>query len=422
MAGALDGIKVIEFSIGIQAPQSAMHLAEHGAEVIKIEPPTGETNRHHFGLGSNLPPGSPGSQFIAMNRGKRLMAIDAKSERGREVIFKLLENADVFMSNWREAALERLGLSYDELHKRFPRLIYATVNGFGLKGPDADRAMTDGVAQARGGLPYVTGSPDRPPMLVGAAIADTSGAVQLSVGILTALVARERTGIGQRVSTSSYASQLWLQAWELTHTGITGFVPTRVGSFHPLAAGGGFGCYETADGQAVALVDSLPVETWRKFCDYAGRPEIAEDERWDNPRKRIGLGDPTGKDAGALRPIMIEMMRTHTAEEWEIFFADPDFMFQRVFNYAEILEDPQALENGYVTEIDVANVGRIKTIANPITLSETPAEVKLLPTELGMHTEEILLEHGYDWEDIVKINEDTRNAERAAYEAAGIAR
>ena len=418
--GALDGIKVIEFSIGIQAPQAALHLAEHGAEVIKIEPPVGETNRFHGGLGNHLPESLPGPQFVAMNRGKRMIVVNAKGERGREVILKLISEADIFMSNWREAALERLGLGYDELHKRFPKLIYATINGFGLKGPDADRAMMDGVAQARGGLTSVTGSPDQVPMMAGAAIADSSGAVQLSVGILTALVARERTGIGQRVSTSSYASQLWLQCWELTHTGMTGYVPQRSGSFHPLASGGGFGCYETSDGQAVALVDTLEAEKWREFCAYAGRPEIAEDTRWDNPRKRIGLGDPSGYEAGLLRPIMIEMMKSRTAAEWEAFFADPDIMFQRVFHYGEILSDPQALENGYVTQIDLPGVGPIKTIANPIDLSETPAETKPLATELGMHTEEVLLENGFDWDSISEINAEAEQFRQEAYNSAGL--
>ena len=333
MESALSGIKVVELGIAIQGPAAGMYLAEHGAEVIKIETPVGEENRHHFGYGKALPKAVPAPQFVANNRGKRLMTLDAKGEHGREVMRRLIAQADVFLTNYRENALNRLGLGYEELHRLNPRLIYAIASGFGSRGPVADRAMLDPMAQARGGLASVTGSPDRPPSLAGAALADTTGAAQLIVGILTALVARERLGVGQRVGTSSYGAQLWHQAFELTYTSMTGYVPQSTDGIHPLAPGGSSGLFRTADGAAVAFLDTLSPAVWAEFCEVAGKPELARETRWDSAYKRLAEDVPD-----ELRSQVAEMFASRTAAQWEAFFSDPYLMFQRVFDYADVSE------------------------------------------------------------------------------------
>ena len=415
MESALSGIKVVELGIAIQGPAAGMYLAEHGAEVIKIETPVGEENRHHFGYGKSLPKAVPAPQFAANNRGKRLMTLDAKGELGREVLRRLIAKADVFLTNYRENALNRLGLGYEELHRLNPRLIYAIASGFGSKGPVADRAMLDPMAQARGGLVSVTGSPDRPQVLAGAAMADTTGAGQLIVGILTALLARERHGVGQRVGTSSYGAQLWHQAFELTYTSMTGYVPRSSEGIHPLAPGGSSGVFRTADGGAVAFLDTLSPEVWTEFCERAGKPELARDARWDNAYKRLSTDNPD-----ALRLQVAEIFASRTTAEWEAFFSDPYLMFQRVFDYEDVLDDPQALENGYISEIELPEMGRTKVVGNTIELSETPPEVRPLACELGEHTEAILLEYGYGPAEVSEILKETEDAKSREFQSGGL--
>lgn len=415
MESALSGIKVVELGIAIQGPAAGMYLAEHGAEVIKIETPVGEENRHHFGYGKSLPKAVPAPQFVANNRGKRLMTLDAKGARGREVLRRLIAQADVFLTNYRENALNRLGLGYEDLHRLNPRLIYAIASGFGAKGPVADRAMLDPMAQARGGLASVTGSPDRPHALAGAALADTTGAAQLIVGILTALVARERLGVGQRVSTSSYGAQLWHQAFELTYTSMTGYVPQSSEGIHPLAPGGSSGVFRTAEGSAVAFLDTLSPELWAEFCEVGGKPELARESRWDSAYKRLAEEDPE-----ELRSQVAEIFASRTATQWEAFFSDPYLMFQRVFDYADVLDDPQAIENGYVSEIELPDMGTTRVIGNTIELSETPAEVKPLACELGQHTEAILLEYGYSPAEVSDILKETEDAKSREFQSGGL--
>lgn len=415
MDSALSGIKVVELGIAIQGPAAGMYLAEHGAEVIKIETPVGEENRHHFGYGKSLPKAVPAPQFVANNRGKRLMTLDAKGELGREVLRRLIAKADVFLTNYRENALNRLGLGYEELHRLNPRLIYAIASGFGSKGPVADRAMLDPMAQARGGLVSVTGSPDRPQVLAGAAMADTTGAGQLIVGILTALLARERHGVGQRVGTSSYGAQLWHQAFELTYTSMTGYVPRSSQGIHPLAPGGSSGVFRTADEGAVAFLDTLSPEVWTEFCERAGKPELACDARWDSAYKRLATDNPD-----ALRLQVAEIFASRTTAEWEAFFSDPYLMFQRVFDYEDVLADPQALENGYISEIELPEMGRTKVVGNTIELSETPPEVRPLACELGEHTEAILLEYGYGPAEVRDIRKETEDAKSREFQSGGL--
>ena len=198
--GPLTGIVVVDLTVAIQGPHVGAYLADMGADVIKVERPGGELNRYVHGPGFNPPAGTMGTQYVAMNRGKRGIVVDAHGDVGREVMRRLLARADVFVTNYRREALERMGLGYEDVAARNPRLVYARVSGFGSHGPDADKAMLDGAAQARSGLAAISGPADGLPMPPGAAIADHTGAMQLSLGVLTALYARERTGRGQEVT------------------------------------------------------------------------------------------------------------------------------------------------------------------------------------------------------------------------------
>ena len=177
MPEPLEGFTVIEMTVAVQGPAAALYLRDMGAQVIKVEPPMGDASRYGRGRQNETPDGTLGPQYVAVNRGKRSVCLDAGTESGLRALYLMLENADVFLTNYREPALVKMGLGYDELHGRYPDLVYASVNGFGPRGSDSDKAMLDGVAATRGGLVHHTGYPDRDPSLAGAIVVDTSGAM-----------------------------------------------------------------------------------------------------------------------------------------------------------------------------------------------------------------------------------------------------
>ncbi len=419
MPEPLSGIRVVEKRVALQGPAAALYLGDMGAEVIKIEPPLGDGSRYHRGVNNALPPEAQSSLFIAANRGKKSLRLDANSDAGRDAVLRLIDTADVFLSNFRDAALERMGFGFDALRARNPQLIYALANGFGPRGADADRAMIDGAAAARGGLVAMTGSPDGPPTPAGAAVADMTGAMQLALGVMTALVARERHGTGQRVDTSAYGGQLWLQQWELTHGSITG-KPLEPAGAHLANIPAMYGIYEAADDEWIFFGVPLTNEAWDAFCVFADVPALAIDPRWDQPTKRLGVG-PEPKDADELREVLRDAFRSKPAAEWVAFLAsEPEIIYERVHSHAEVLRDPQALANDYLIDMDLIGIGRARVVGPLIHLSETPGSAKGPPALVGQHNDEILRSLGYDEAGRNAISAATDKAALELLRAAGI--
>jgi len=390
----LTGLTVVEMTIAIQGPGAGMFLGDMGARVIKIEPPVGDAARYHRGV--NNPNGVEvmGAQFAAMNRGKHSVCIDANSPDGHAAVLKLLATADVFISNFRASALERMGFGYDAMHKHNPRLVYAIANGFGPEGAEADKVMLDGAAIARGGLASVTGTVAGGPTAPGATVADTAGAMQLALAIMTALYARERVGAGQRVRTSALGAQLWLQQWELTHTWMTGKPLLRSGPHHPNIASP-YGIYETKDGAHYLFAIAYEDSTWDEFWVFVDDPAEALNPMWSSRASRLGTGS-TPEGTEAVQAKMRTVFKSKTAAEWEAFLsAHPDIVYERVRDYFDVREDPQNLANHYIEPFQVPGIGELSMVGNLLDFSATPARTHGGPPELGADTAQVLAAAGF---------------------------
>jgi len=401
--GPLTGIRVVDLTVAIQGPHAAAYLADMGADVVKVERTMGELNRYVRGPGFTLAPEVMAPQYVAMNRGKRGIAVDAHSTLGRELLVRLVAKADVLVTNYRREALERMGLGYAQLADANPRLVYARVSGFGPTGPDADKAMLDGAAQARGGLAAMSGAADGPPMPPGAAVADHAGSMQLALGVMTALYARERTGRGQEVNTSALGAMMWIQAWEIAHSSMSDEPLHREGVHNPNIRCP-YGVYETSDGGAILFVVAMSDESWDEFWVFAGEPDAVLDRRWSNVAKRIGArGSMDG--VAEIRDRMRRAFASKTMAEWVGFLAgEPEIIWERVQDYDGLRRDPQVLANGYLTGVDVPGFGTAQVVTNVVHLSDTPgAGVRRRAPLLGEHTAEVMGELGFADDEIAEV-------------------
>lgn len=412
MAEPLVGITVVEMTVAVQGPAAGLYLRDMGADVIKVEPPIGDPSRYGRGRFNETPDGTLGPQFVAVNRGKRSVCLDMATDGGARALFSLLENADVFLTNYREAALVRMGLGYDALHEKFPRLIYASVNGFGSKGEDSEKAMLDGAAAARGGLVHHTGYADREAVLPGAILVDTSGAMQLALGVMTALFVRERQGVVQRVQTSALGTALWLQQWELTHVAMTGADLVRSGSHHPNIRGP-YGVYRTRDGGAIMLAQTMDQESWDALCVFGESPDLAVESRLQSPGQRLGEG-LTEADSVELRERVAAMFAHKTALEWDDFLRTlPEVIWERVRSWQEVLDDPQSHANDYMTTVEIPGIGKKQTVGTLVKLSETPGSPKGNPPLLGEANDEILASLGFTESERRQVETDATRAREA---------
>ena len=387
MAGALQGIKVIEVGLLIQGPQAAALLADMGADVIKVElPGIGDQGRYIFLGDGDL----RSAVFIGCNRGKRGLTLDLRHEQGANIFKKLTETADIVISNFKPGTLDEWGLGYEDLAAINPRIIWAAGSTFGPVGPDAAREGADLAGQSAGGLISTTGSDGDPPTPVGAFIADHIGSLNMVSGILAALHSRHESGHGQRIEVSLVGGQIWAQASEYTHYLLTGNIPGRSNFGHPLIPAA-YRIFQTADGW-IGLI-GLSAEAKDVFFALVGRPEMAMDPRFDalllSPEELKSL-------VGELEPIFLE----RTTDEWCELLQEAGARFAPVRNYAEVVADKGVWENDYFVEVKDDAGQSQRVVGTPIRMSETPLQPSAIAPDLGQHSEEILKEAGYSAADI----------------------
>jgi crotonobetainyl-CoA:carnitine CoA-transferase CaiB-like acyl-CoA transferase len=385
--GALDGIRVVEAGLLVQGPQASATLGDWGAEVVKVELPG-------FGDQARWLPVEPGDTrsgyFIACNRGKRSVTVDLRTAQGRDVFLRLIETADVVITNFKAGTMEAWGLGYEPVRSRNPRIVYATGSTFGPVGPGAEREGADLSAQAAGGLISTTGVSGGHPTPVGATIADHIASQNLVAGILAALLARERSGLGQRVDTSLLGGQIWAQASEYTAYLLSGRVTGPANRGHPLVPGM-YGIFPTADGW-IAVVGVVG-RSRATFYETLGQPDLAD--RFPQPYY-------WEREKAELFPILDTLFSTRPTSEWCRLFDAAGLRHAPVRDYSEVAGDPAVWENGYLAKVAGPD-GEVAVVAPPVRFSDTPAVASATAPELGQHTEEVLLEIGYTWDEIGEL-------------------
>ena len=394
MPGPLQGTTVIDFTRVLSGPYCTMALADMGARVIKIEHPVRGDDTRHWG-----PPfvATESAYFLSINRNKESLTLDFKHPDGKAILNRLLGRADVLVENFRPGTLDSTGLGAAALTKRFPRLIYCSISGYGQTGPRRDEPGYDAVMQAEGGLMSITGERDGPPYRLGVAITDIVSGLFAAQGVLAALVARERTGRGQQVDIGMLDATAALLTYQAGNYFVSGEVPARMGNRHPTIVP--YESFATADGDLVIAGGND--EIWRRLCHALDLDQIAADPKFKTNRDRVQHYDE-------LRPLLDRTLRSRSRAEWLKRLADAGVPCGSVREISEVLDDPQIAAREMVAELEHPTVGRARVIASPVKLSETPSSVRTPPPTLGQHTEMVLDELGYDRES------------RAALKAAGV--
>lgn len=394
--GALSGIRVIDLTVWFQGPVCAQHLADFGADVIKVERPKGGDQGRGVMSLKALPVGDWNQYFLVINRNKRSVALDLKTDEGREIMYRMVESSDVFLSNLSPALLESWGLGYEKLREINPRIVYAMNTGYGPHG-STDRASFDMTVQALTGIMARLGEPGEPPIYLGMGSGDAYGGLMSALGILIALHHRRRTGEGQMLDASLYGAQLFLvapalQAYLATGDRRLARQRSRLDPAQPLR-----NAFPVADGWLVLALDENE-ESWSQLCKTLEDETLAADPRFgDAPLRR--------SNARALVTRLDEILAGRSAEQWLARFETAGLPASRIRTFEDLAADPQAWQNRYLTTLHCDEVDREVDLRGlPIGLSETPGRVETLGPELGEHTEILLTElFGYTWDDIERF-------------------
>jgi formyl-CoA transferase len=373
----LDDIRVLDLTVARAGPACVRQLADWGADVVRVEAPTKADvpdiagDRRH------------GSDYQNLHRNKRSVAIDLKTQGGREILWRLAETADVLVENMRPPVKERLRFDYETIRIRNPRLVYGSISGFGQEGPYRERGGTDQIAQGMGGLMSVTGMPGTEPTRVGLPISDLSAGLYLAIGILVALHDRERTGEGRWVQTSLIESMVGMMDFQATRWTIDGDIPIQEGNHHPTLVP--MGCFRTADG--VINFAGSGGRLLEKFLSAVGLAELNSDPRFDTTAKRSA-------NRTVLNALIAERLQTQTTADWIQTFNDVGVPCGPVYRMDEVFADPQVQHLGLVTEVEHPVLGRQALVRNPVTIVGAGPTVRRPTPDIGENTSEVLAELG----------------------------
>lgn len=387
---ALDGVRVVSFEQVLAGPFCTSILGDMGAEVIKVERPgTGDLIRHWDKAVRGLSSG-----YVWLNRNKRSLTVDVKKEKGREIVYRLIRDCDIFFENYAPGVADRLGLGYETLEKLNPRLIYCSISGYGQDGPYRDIKAYDLLIQGEGGIIATTGYPDKPAK-AGIAIADIAAGMYATLGIVLALYQREKSGRGQRVDISMFESIVSWLGYSPHHYWHQGEEPQRMGMRHNYVTP--YGPYLARNGKYVNVAVAT-AKDWEAFCqEVIERPDLLQDQRFATVEGR--------RENRAVLEEMIEkifLRRDHN--DWLERLKKAQLPYGEVRGIAEVLAHPQAIARRLIREVE-SPVGRVPVVGSPLRLSDSPARYDRIP-DLGADTEAILHEAGYDSAAIDKLREE----------------
>jgi crotonobetainyl-CoA:carnitine CoA-transferase CaiB-like acyl-CoA transferase len=388
----LDGLFVVDLSRILSGPVCTMLLADMGAEVVKIEPPPLGDDSRQWG-----PPfiGGISTYFLSVNRNKKSLGLNLKTPKGREILWQLINRADVLIENFRPGVLDKLGFGYQDVRHRNPRAVYCSISGFGHSGPYRDRPGYDVIAQGESGMMDLTGYPDGPPAKLGASLADVVAGLYACNGICLALLARHKTGKGQHVDVSLLDGMVSTLTYHALIYLTTGRSPKRAGTRHPSIVP--YESFEASDGFVNIAVTNQ--KQWENFCGALGFPEVATDPRFAEMKARLA-------NYGQLRPMIQEAVAKRTRAEVMETMSRVGIPSGPINTVGEILEDPQIHARKMVEELIHPEYGPFKTLGIPIKLSGTPGVVQNAPPMFGEHNYEVLAQLGYQQEEIRRMAEE----------------
>ncbi len=407
MGFGLEGIGVIETASGMAGPMAGRLLGDWGAEVIHIEHPTrGDMGRDTGSLPTIDQANRASGRSIPWdidysvenhNCNKRGMTLDLSKKNGQKILHRMLGKADVFLANSRPRELKKFNVEYETLHRLNPRLIWANVTGYGMKGPDRDLPGYDFEAfWARSGILRVLLTPEMIPPTTPIALGDRVAALAFACGIMTALFVRERTGVGQEVDVSLFNAGVFVNANDIGGALVTG--QDRQNINREDLANVLLGSYKTKDGRWLRIAVHQPDRYWSRLCKSLGREDLEHDPRFETFDDRI-------ENHTALFKVLEQTFLSRTLDEWRVQLTEAGLPWGPIASLPEVIADPQARANDFFVGYNHPTHGRMEIVANPIHLSKTPAGVRMPAPEFGQHTEEILLEHDYTWENIARFKE-----------------
>ena len=384
MPGPLEGIKVLDLTRVLAGPYATMILSDLGADVIKIEQPEIGDESRNFGPFKN----GFSLYFMSVNRGKRSITLDLKTDRGKDIFKQLVKQSDILVENFRPGTMKKLGLDYETLAAEHPALIYAACSGFGQTGPFAEKGAYDMIIQGMGGIISITGEPDGPPVRVGTSISDITAALFTTIGILSALHNRNSTGKGQLVDVAMLDSLVAVLESAIVRYFATDEIPQPLGSRHPAITP--FEAFESADGHIIIAIGNDTL--WAKFCEHVDQKNLISDPRFSTNVERTA-------NHSELFPILSEIMRQRTTDEWIDALENIGVPCGPINTIDKVVNHPQVQARDMITQVIHQMTGAVEVPGLPIKLSDTPGDVDIPAPNLGEHTVEILT-------DVLKMSTD----------------